>query len=174
MLRFLNTSKAEIAVLVLGYILILSPSQAEAQGIAINPTSWDFGDVLLGNSDSVIFDVECVAGNEVYVETIELSEFLSDSWGIQETSFFSITSAPATPLFIPEGDMINIHISFAPTTVGFYDAFLHIRSDVSQEHHYIPLQGNCVIPEPSSMLLACLGLAGLAGLKRKLGLERNR
>ena len=173
MWRFLTPSKAKIVVLVLGYMFILSQQHCAAQGIAFDPLSWDFGDVPLGSSQSVFFEIEATESVATTVYFIWLDEVLSSTdYFQQETSFFSITSVPSTPLIIPGGESINVEITFAPTAVGFYDAYLLTFDNAPGNRHNAPLQGNCVaelpkIPEPSSMLLACIGLAGIAGIKRR-------
>lgn len=177
MRRFLSLSKVKMVmlVLVLGYMFILFPQQSAAQAIDIDPNSWDFGDVLLGSSETKVFNVECASDTMVYIEEIGLTEY-NPLVGMleQETSFFSIVSAPDLPLFLdpdpntPDPYMIDIDISFAPTAVGFYDAFLFISSNAPQERDYIPLQGRGVtIPEPSICILLFFGLVGLVGFKKK-------
>jgi hypothetical protein len=64
-------------------------------------------------------------------------------------------------------------VGFSPDSLGLHTASIYIRSDAVPPDNdlYLPLSGTGVdstyIPAPSSMLLVCIGLAGLAGIKRK-------
>ena len=73
-----------------------------------------------------------------------------------------------------EGMTIVTDMIFSPTSVGDYSAYLHIFSNDSIDppgmYAFIRLHGTGIeaaVPEPASMLLLVLGLAAVAGVKRR-------
>lgn len=62
-------------------------------------------------------------------------------------------------------DTINVEATFAPTEVGFDDAYLLLFSNIPGNHSFIPLQGTGVdaytpVLEPVTVMLIGIGLVG--------------
>jgi len=188
MLRFLILSRAKTAVLVLvlGYMFILSPPQVAAQGIDVDPLSWDFGDVEIGTLETKTFTISPTELLPLTVESISFTAGSSSAFSFEEfllSGTDPITGVswtnpiasvpPSYTLFMtstsPHDYLLEVIVGFSPDSLGLHTASIRIDSDAASpdDQLYVPLSGTCV-PVPSSMLLACIGLAaGLAGLKRR-------
>jgi hypothetical protein len=82
---------------------------------------------------------------------------------------------------MPVGEIISFDIIFTPTTPGAHNSYLIVASNDSVgqpgPQAYIRLAGtgvSAVVPEPETWLLLGFGLAGLIGIRRRAGANRQR
>jgi hypothetical protein len=107
MWRFLILSKTKmmVLVLVLGYMFILSPPQVAAQGIDVDPLSWDFGDVVVGNLETTTFTISPTDPMPLTVESVLFTTGSSSAFSFEGFLLDGTTPItdvpPAQTLFIP-------------------------------------------------------------------------
>jgi hypothetical protein len=177
MLRFqtLPKTKIMVLVLVLGYMFILSPPNVAAQGIAVDPPSWDFGDVVLGTLETQTFRISPTEILPLTVQSISFTVGSSSAFSFEEFLLDGTTPITGVPpsytlSIMPSAppNFIDVTVGFTPSTLGTHTASIEMWSDAAPPDGtlFVPLSGSGV-PVPSSMLLVCIGLAGLAGIKRK-------
>jgi hypothetical protein len=103
-----------------------------AQCIDVTPESWDYGDVKVGTGKSQTFTIhscEATALNINYIDIIE-----DDSGAYEITS--SVPDVPfslqgsAHPDF-PEGETLDVEITFTPPSLGVHEACLYIGHDAN-------------------------------------------
>jgi len=136
--------------------------QALAQNIDADPTSWDFGDVNVGDSAPKTFTITGLADGGII-----------DGIGIQMdiAGAFSLVGAPMIPVFIDLGDVVAFDVLFTPPSIGSFTADLRISStDLRNPVWDVPLTGesSTAVPEPTTLTLWVLGLGGLAYRRRRL------
>lgn len=85
-----GTTKKFMICLYTSLLLFGLATITNAQAIEIDPLNHDLGDVSLGSSESMIFDIDCVSPTESTSYIIELRKDKSNSGELQnwETSFF--------------------------------------------------------------------------------------
>ena len=181
MWRFLTLSKAKMMVLVLGYMFILSPPQGAAQGIAVDPLSWDFGDVELGTFETKTFTISPTEITPLTVESISFTASSSSAFSFEEFLLHgtnpitdvswtdSIPSVPPSETLMtstgPHNYSLDVIVGFSPDSLGLHTASICIDSDAEPPDDILdlPLSGTCV-PIPSAVILGSIGLT-LAGWK---------
>ncbi|MCK6619796.1 MAG: choice-of-anchor D domain-containing protein, partial [Calditrichia bacterium] len=105
-----------------------------APDIAVNPTSHDYGDVLVGSSASQTF----VVSNEGTADLVVSAATLSGA----NPGEFSIVSGGA-PFTLAPGATQDVVVSFNPTSTGPKSATLSIASNDSDENPFdVLLSGN--------------------------------
>jgi hypothetical protein len=122
--------------LLIGLAVVAAPLIASAQNIDVTPEGWDYGNVKVGLSSTVIFTITCL---EITPLTFESATIVDDA-----TGSFSITSAappPAITLF--QGELVDITVEFTPSGLGAHSASLYIDSDAEPPRNnlYLPLEG---------------------------------
>jgi hypothetical protein len=171
MCRFLTLSKAKIMVLalLLGYMFILSPPQVAAQGISVDPLSWDFGDVLLGSSPTKTFRISSTEILPLTVSDISFTAYSSPAFSFEQFlldgtipitgvppsyTLWSSTWSPDTP-----PHLLDVTVRFSPDSLGLHTASIHIWSDAAPPDGtlFLPLSGTCV-PTPSAVILGSIGI----------------
>jgi len=172
-----------LAVLLCG-VVPCSTTVVRAQSLSISPMSWDFGDVLVGTSEKLTFDIFSDGSSDVSLYIIGLEEtpyydppyvFPDDpddpAWALGPFSFNPATWTP-TPVVLPFGDHAFLDVIFSPTAPGDYSAYLYLRSNDSYPPPgsiaYLPLEGTGVlVPVPPAILLGALGMATAGWLSRR-------
>jgi hypothetical protein len=137
-----------IPMIALGLILacIFLTAPVQAQDIGVDPSSFDFGPVKVGDSVSTIFTITGEGPGEAFIRSIEIDP--------NPDSAYSITDMPALPIFLPEGDEATVEVTYAPPGAGTHNASMGISSsDAGHPLTLVPLQGEG-IPDP------CAGLGG--------------
>ena len=130
-----------LAVLI-GLAVLAAPLLASAQCIEVTPESWDYGEVKVGTSESQIITIHSCATSGLTVFYI----------GIMEDAFeaYEITSSvPDVPFSLqgsahpdfPEGEILDVEITFTPPDVGVHEAYLYIRHDANGGETRIDLYG---------------------------------
>ncbi len=143
---------------------LLLPCGVLAQEIVVTPSSWDFGDVLIGDTETSTFTMISDIDDDLRVFAVE---FL-----FGEDLDFSV-SGYSEPIGhpMPMGSSIDFYVDFTPTTLGWHEALVTVVSnDASNPIATYSVSGNGVaapVPEPATMLLIGTGLAGMVAIRRK-------
>lgn len=155
--------------------------------------TYNFGNVAVGSSSTVTFDLFSNGPSAVWVYVISLSTSrdLADAVSPCDPSnpqytlgAFSFNPDDALwnhsvphlgiPLEMPEGQHIYFDVTFMPTALIDYTSYVWIFSNDSIPlpgmYTFIQLQGTGVssspVPEPASMIIFGCGLFALAGFRR--------
>lgn len=118
-----------VFTLILVFVLWLSaPAPAYADRLQVLPTDWDFGDVEVGTTVTIMISMKNINGSDVNVDRVEFQAGGSGD--------FSMMNPPAVPVILAPGDMIEVEVAFTPSAVGYVSAVLEVESSDSIE----PLQ----------------------------------
>jgi len=172
-----------LALLLCGVVLC-GTVVVRAQDLSVSPMSWDFGNVLVGASEKLTFDLHSIGSSEVSVYIIGLEEtpyldppyvFPDDpddpSWALGPFSFNPATW-PDLPAILPPGEHLFVDMIFSPTAPGDYSAYLYLRCNDTYpppgQIGLVPLEGTGVlVPVPPAILLGALGVATAGWLSRR-------
>jgi hypothetical protein len=143
---------------------LFCPPVAAQQG-ELTPTSWDYGDVPLGEVRSTSFEILSMGGPQLAISSIRIDA--------DPTGAFSITSiSPPTPPFLAPGERLDVSVEFAPLTPGEHTAWLSVLSDNEGGMIRTPLVGHGV-PEPTMLVLLAMG-GGLVFRRRRARIPAGR
>ena len=122
--------------LVLGCLVLVTPLGAAAQGIDVSPESWDFGDVLVGNSTIMVLTITNEGPVPLTVTSISI---LDDP----TLSFSIIGDAPPPSVSLLSGESIDVLLEFSPTSEDTHSATVRIDSDAEPPDNIflVPLSG---------------------------------
>ncbi len=115
---------------------LAAPPLVAAQGIDVSPDWWDFGDVEVGSSETVVFSA---TSQELVPLSVYSVEIVDDASG----SFTIVLGAPPPSVLLYQGESIDVSVEFAPSGPGAHTATMRIDSDAEPPDHrlMIPLQG---------------------------------
>jgi len=166
-------------------LLLCSAAGVRAQDLQPSLMGWDYGNVPVGSSETVTFDLVAGWPTAVWVYVISLHETPADlppyanpndpvpSWSLGAFSF-SPSAYPVIPVELPWKSQISVDVTFTPPAVGDYLAYLFVFSNDSIEppgmYAFFPLQGvgvPAVVPAPGAAVLALLGAAAVTWLRRR-------
>ncbi|MBW2122122.1 MAG: choice-of-anchor D domain-containing protein, partial [Deltaproteobacteria bacterium] len=93
--------------------------------IEVSPLGYDFGNVELGSSATVLVGISNLGSIGLSVDSIAFQDGSS--------SDFSIASGPGAPTEVPPGETLYVEVMYTPSSLGTSSAHLEIKSDDSAE-----------------------------------------
>lgn len=144
--------KTTVMSVLVACAVLAAPMVASAEIIASwVPTSHDYGNVTVGESESQIFTVTVGTGNLAFIGATLVAN--DNTQGEPEPymgASFAITASPNPYDSFPAPLSFDIEVTFAPDVEGYHYAYLRIQSDdvMQNEDIRIPLFGMGVASEP--------------------------
>lgn len=131
-------------------LLLLLPIHVSAQDIHVYPgpdEDWnylyDYGDVEVGASGVMIFQIECALDS--------LVGLMVDEVYIEDVDPFTITDEPSYPQSLGRGESIYVEVTFTPPAEGLFEGVMRIATNATippgTDIHYA-LQGMGIAYEP--------------------------
>ncbi len=181
-------------ILALGFCvlvgILLGNLTAKAQDLSVSPTGWNYGNVAVGTSETVTFNLLAGPPTAVWTYQVVLKETEDFdppcanpyAWPEEDRTYslgafsfgtFTFLNDPGIPREMPDGDLVTVPVIFTPPSPGYYSVYLGVHSNDSIEPPgplaFFLLEGtgvSALIPAPGALLLAGLG-AGLVALARR-------
>ena len=137
----------------LGLAILAAPLVASAECIDVTPASWDYGDVEVGTSESQIITIHSCGATALNIGYLEV---IKDETGAPSFAYEITSPIPDVPFSLqgsahpdfPEGEILDIEITFTPPDVGAHEALLYIRHDANGGVTSVNLYGVGVSEEP--------------------------
>lgn len=132
------------------YLAISVPMQVTADRGECSPKEWDFGDVSIGSSSTVIFSLTNFEPTEIAIRNIMIVNATSESFKIH-------IDVPPPSIYIPSEKTYDIVVEFSPSTLGAHSAELRISRNATYSALFLPVQGVGVIGDvPPGELMSYL------------------
>ncbi|NIO10277.1 MAG: hypothetical protein GTO40_20645, partial [Deltaproteobacteria bacterium] len=139
--------------LFLGLAVLAVPLVASAECIDVTPASWDYGDVEVGASESQIITIHSCGATALNINYLEI---IKDETGAPSFAYEISSPIPDVPFSLqgsahpdfPEGEALDVEITFTPPDVGAHEAFLYITHDANGGETSVTLFGVGVSEEP--------------------------
>ena len=140
----MKKTHSKIISLLVGFAVLAIPLCVEAQEtiIDVSPMEYDFGNVEVGQSSSMIFTITNTNGHQLMIFGLD--------WISPDNYDFQITSAPGFPveLIWDIGNIAEVEITYSPTSEESDTATLVVFSDDwVNPVIYVPLSGTGVLVE---------------------------
>jgi hypothetical protein len=129
----------QVGCLVIFFAVVVPMTVADNRS-KCSPTEWDFGDVSIGSSSTVIFTLSNFDETEIAIRNIWIVNATSDSFRIH-------IDVPPPSIYIPNEKTYDIIVEFSPSTLGDHSAELRISTNTKVSDVFIPVQGLGVIEE---------------------------
>lgn len=148
------TSMRRAMGFLVGCVMLAAPQWAAAEGIQVNPMAWDYGDVEVGDSPSLIVTITSTEPIPLRVDSVEIVD--------DETGSFSIVSdVPPPTVTLYKDEFLEVTVAFTPSDLGMHSATLFILSDAEPPDNffYVPLAGVGVEAdgEPGELMAEAIG-----------------
>lgn len=171
-------------------VLLCGVAAVPAQDLSVSPTGWDYGNVVVGTSETVTFNLLAGPPTAVWTYYVVLNETQDFNppyanpyaWPEEERTYslgaFSfgaftfLDGYGALPREMPNGDLVTFDVIFTPPGPGYYSVYLGVHSNDSilppgpQAFFLLEGTGVSAVPVPGALLLAGAG-AGTLGLMRR-------
>ncbi|BBO79853.1 hypothetical protein DSCO28_04190 [Desulfosarcina ovata subsp. sediminis] len=122
-------------------VVYVIPFTASAQELSVDPTEYDFGNVVIGESSSMVFTMTNLDGIPISVYYIALE-------GEGCADFFISSDVPPNPIDIPIGETSDINVMYTPTDLGMDTCTLVVQSDGTPNEILVRLTGFGIEDEP--------------------------
>lgn len=135
-------------------LLLLLPIQATAENLEFEPTSWDYGEVQIGDGETMTFTVKSIGPNPLLVDDISMRNDATGSFEID--SIMLNGEEILDPYFeVVVDDQFYVEVIFTPQVEGMLTADLNVSSDAANYPQLnIPLQGEGIPAQtPDEMML---------------------
>ena len=106
----------------LTFFALVVPMAVADNRCKCSPTEWDFGDVSIGSSSTVIFTLTNFDETEVAIRNIGIVNTTSDSFRIH-------IDVPPPSIYIPKEKTYDIIVEFSPSSLGDHSAELRISTN---------------------------------------------
>jgi len=137
-------------------VVLCSTAVVRAEALEVSPMSWDYGDVVVGSSETMTFDLKSEGPTAVWLYQILLTltpDLTGPSanpvaWPPEDQTYslgafsFNPLTLGFLPREMPVGEVYPIDMTFTPPSPGYHRAYLFIHSNNS-----IPP------PDPAAFLL---------------------
>ena len=101
---------------------------------AVNPSSVNFGTVLINSNQSRQISVSNAGGAPLVISSISVGG--ADAYTLQ--------NLPAFPATVNFGQPLDFTLQYSPTAVGVHNGTITIVDNMARQTHTIPLSANCI------------------------------
>jgi hypothetical protein len=106
---------------------IFLAEKLSAADIEVSPLTYDFGQILVGQSATTIITITNVGNNDLTINSIDLAQKGPASYSIEST-------LPGMPFVLASDEFIAVEIKFSPSKEKLVSAVLEIVSDDPDEN----------------------------------------
>jgi hypothetical protein len=101
---------------------------------AINPSSKDFGTVLINSANTQQFTISNAGGGPLTISSISVAG----------SPFYTLAELPALPATINFGQSLEFTLNYNPTAVGAHTGTITIVDNMARQTHTVSLTANCI------------------------------